>query len=67
MFEGCMDFRPGLASVLPIQSTSRVSLDQSAPTGVYKFCVAFSSGYLFVLCKDESLAKWCCMYLPLYK
>lgn len=58
MFEECMDFRLGLASVPAVQSTSRVRLVQSAPTGVDKFCVVFSSVYLFVLCKDESLYNY---------
>lgn len=57
MFEGCMNFRPGLSSVPPSEGTSRVMLGQSASTGVDKFCVVFSSVYLFVLCKDESLGK----------
>lgn len=57
MFERCMDFRPGLDYVPPIQSTIRVRPGQSAPTGVDKFCVVFLSVYLFVLCKDESLGK----------
>lgn len=67
MFEGCMDLRLELASVPPIQSTSRMRLGQSAPTGVDKFFVVLLSVCMFVLHKDGSLGKWSHMYLPLYK
>lgn len=67
IFEGCMGFRLGLASVQPVQSTSRMRLGQPAPTGVDMFCVVFLSVYTFVLCNDESLGKYSCMKLPLHK
>lgn len=66
IFEGCMDFRLGLASVQPVQSTSRMRLRQSVPSGSrHVLCGVFKC--VFVLCKDGSLGKYSCMGLPLHK